>query len=330
MRKGVTGLQNIQLLKWCKEFGIEPSWNFLWGFPGEAAEEYERLARLVPLLTHLPAPTADARIRLDRFSPNFYDADRLGFTHVTPMPAYGHVYRLPDEAIGNLACYFKYQYKEPRDVEGYTRPLARELEKWRRAKNVSDLFSLNAGEHVVIVDLRPVSRAPFTLLTGLARRLYCACDAVKDLGQLVREEGARAYEPADPETIERTLAPLLDRGLLVREGSRYLALAIPLGEYRLPTTIVRQFSMLIRRVGVSDGNRWIVPMTGTDTGKRNRRSTRGAKVPNVTTAHFSIDLHGQLVIQAREQSQHGGRHHGEKDDKEEKEEESGEVSRSRQ
>ncbi len=37
MRKGVTGLQNIQLLKWCKEFGVVPSWNFLWGFPGEPA-----------------------------------------------------------------------------------------------------------------------------------------------------------------------------------------------------------------------------------------------------------------------------------------------------
>ena len=44
MRKGVTGLQNIRLLKWCAEIGVTLSWNVLYGFPGEAPEEYERMA----------------------------------------------------------------------------------------------------------------------------------------------------------------------------------------------------------------------------------------------------------------------------------------------
>ncbi len=38
MKKGVTGIQNIQLLKWCREYGIEVAWNLLYGFPGETAE----------------------------------------------------------------------------------------------------------------------------------------------------------------------------------------------------------------------------------------------------------------------------------------------------
>ena len=42
VRKGTSALQNIQLLKWCKELGIEPIWNLLWGFPGEPPEEYAR------------------------------------------------------------------------------------------------------------------------------------------------------------------------------------------------------------------------------------------------------------------------------------------------
>ncbi|HET6266280.1 MAG TPA: RiPP maturation radical SAM C-methyltransferase, partial [Acidobacteriota bacterium] len=33
MGKGVKAMQNIQLLKWCKEYGIHASWNILWGFP---------------------------------------------------------------------------------------------------------------------------------------------------------------------------------------------------------------------------------------------------------------------------------------------------------
>src|SRR6185369_5992400 len=40
MRKGVSALQNIQLLKWAMEMGVEPRWNILWGFPREPAEAY--------------------------------------------------------------------------------------------------------------------------------------------------------------------------------------------------------------------------------------------------------------------------------------------------
>src|SRR4029078_7898919 len=33
VRKGVSALQNIQLLKWCKETGLEVAWNILCGIP---------------------------------------------------------------------------------------------------------------------------------------------------------------------------------------------------------------------------------------------------------------------------------------------------------
>ena len=37
MRKGTTGLRNVELLKWCREYGVTPLWNLLYGFPGETA-----------------------------------------------------------------------------------------------------------------------------------------------------------------------------------------------------------------------------------------------------------------------------------------------------
>ena len=61
MRKGVTPLQNIQLLKWCAELGVSTHWNWLWGFPGEPMEEYTRLASVIPMLSHLPPPQGSAR-----------------------------------------------------------------------------------------------------------------------------------------------------------------------------------------------------------------------------------------------------------------------------
>ena len=314
MRKGVTGLQNIQLLKWCKELGVEAAWNFIWGFPGEAPEEYARLANLVPLLAHLQPPVAYNSIRLDRFSPNFFDAERLGFTDVRPLAAYRHVYRLPDAAIANLACYFTYRYREPRNLDEYVRPLVRQLEKWQRLKDRAAVLSAEAGEYLVIMDLRPASREPLVVLGGLARMLYRECDAVRDLWQLAQT--VAAAEGAEPlsASVERLLAPLVERGLLLRDSSRYLALAIPLGEYMPPRPVVSDFSRIVRKVGTPAGGRWIAPATyigcsgnGASLARRagiGRAAdrTRPARVPRLTSCRFSVDARGRLVIEASERS----------------------------
>ena len=316
MRKGVTGLQNMQLLKWCTELGVDARWNFLWGFPGEAPGEYARLADVVPALTHLQPPGGYNSIRLDRFSPNFFDAERLGFTDVQPFVAYRHVYRLPDAAIANLACYFTYQYREPRNVDEYVRPLARQIARWKRLKNRAAVLSVEAGEHLVLIDLRPESRWPFMVVGGLARTLYRECDAVRDLWKLAQiVTAAEGAEPA-PGYVEELLAPLVERGFLLREGSRYLALAIPMGEYVPPRGVIREFSHIVKKVGTPGGRRWIVPTTyvgepsnGSSPARRARtgsaaprRRTRAASMPRLTACRFSVDVRGRLVIQASERS----------------------------
>lgn len=317
MRKGVTGLQNIQLLKWCRELGVQPSWNFIWGFPGEPPEEYERQSRLVPLLTHLPAPVAHASIRLDRFSPNFFDAERLGFVDVKPLTAYGHVYPLPPAALANLASYFTYAYAEPRDVDRYTRRLARELEKWKRTAASSELLSVDAGEHLVIVDMRPIARAPFTVVNGLARLLYRECDAVRDLSHLTRAASDDGYETLTVEAIERTLAPLVEQGLLIRDGSRYLALAIPVGEYVPSAATNRRFAGIVRDQGSCDGDTWIVSMDGVARGAERGRTRRG-RPPHFSAARFSV-RGDELFIERRGVSRTGERSVHGKEDREEEE-----------
>ncbi len=98
MRKGVKALQNIQLLKWCKEIGIVPEWNILWGFPGESPAEYFRLAKMVPLLSHLQPPNFAISMRLDRFSPNFNEYKELGFKDLQSLSAGRRTHRVHDLA----------------------------------------------------------------------------------------------------------------------------------------------------------------------------------------------------------------------------------------
>jgi ribosomal peptide maturation radical SAM protein 1 len=227
MRKGETGLQNIQLLKWCRELGLQPTWNFLWGFPGEPIEEYERLAGLVPLLTHLAPPQVSRRIRLDRFSPNFELGAELGFDDLAPCPAYRAVYPLASEALRNLAYHFAFRYRDGRDVAAYTEPLAREIEIWRSVHPRSGLVCAERGAELWIWDLRPVAAQALTVLAGLDRHLYQACDGIRGLQGLADEAAAFERRTVSAGEVGERLQPLVNRGLMIRQEDSWLSLAVP-------------------------------------------------------------------------------------------------------
>ena len=231
MRKGVTTLQNIQLLKWCTELGVRPYWNVLWGFPGEPPEDYERMAAIVPLLTHLVPPIGFGGLRLDRFSPNFFDAAKLGFTNVRPLPAYHHVYPLTAPAVANLAYHFGFDYAREQRVHDYIGPLLTELRAWKSLKGESTLFHADVDGKLAICDTRPAARAAVAVLDDLERFLYLQCDSIADVRRLADVAHAEGFE-ATEETIVARLEPLCAKGLMLRDGRRYLALAVKLGTYK--------------------------------------------------------------------------------------------------
>jgi ribosomal peptide maturation radical SAM protein 1 len=245
MKKGERGLHNIQLLKWCKELGVEPVWNLLWGFPGEPPDDYRRMADLLPMLTHLAPPVSAMPLRLDRFSPNYEKAEALGFVDVEPIPAYRYIYPFPRETVANLAYYFTYAYREPQDVRGYTRAVEDEVHAWRVACGDADLFSVDLGTVLLICDLRPAFGGRLTSLTGLQRALYMACDGARSLSSLTQLVAEYTEATEDAEDVETVLAPLLERGLMVRDRSAYLSLAVPVGDYAPPAASLERFHALL-------------------------------------------------------------------------------------
>lgn len=310
MRKGVTSMQNVQLLKWCKELGVRPFWNFLWGFPGEPAAEYERMAGLVPLLTHLVPPVGVAGLRLDRFSPNFDDAERMGFLDVAPLPSYRHVYPLPAEALSNLAYFFSYRTADRREEGGHVGALLASLRSWKRVAAASDVFSVDVGGRLLLWDLRPVARRPLTVLAGVERALYRACDAATELRALVdvaRREGGPDGPLVTERDVEGLLAPLVEAGLVLRDGSRYLSLAVRLGDYSPVGRALERFWRTARRLGRGSGGRLVIPLGGSraPARPRGRRGAAGRPAPapssrraspRLTVSRFSLNSRGELVI----------------------------------
>ena len=225
MKKGVTTVQNLQLLKWCMEFGIRVDWNILWGFPGEQPADYEAMARILPWLCHLEPPARGSRIRLDRHSPNFRLAGEFGFRRVRPFPSYGKVYDdLPKEAVANLAYFFEADHDLDRDIDVYTNALRNEIDAWRQAHRSSTLFYVENERAMVVLDSRPhlQERQCYTL-SELASTLVRLCDAGVSEGAL-----AERVPDVSPDRVHAELESLCDKGLVWTDGRRYLSLAVSL------------------------------------------------------------------------------------------------------
>ena len=226
MRKGVSAVQNVQLLKWCAEFGVRVDWNILWGFPDEAPDDYRRMASLVPLLSHLEPPARGSTIRLDRFSPNFTQSSQLGFSNVRPYPAYYDVYdSVADDGVFNLAYFFEADTAtSAEDIRAYTNDLSQAITCWRASHAASSLTYLERDGRVVIFDARPLlSRKQVDALDGLRSAIYLLCDSARSIASISRE-----LPDALPEDIAVILDGFCAQGTMWLDHGHYLSLAVSL------------------------------------------------------------------------------------------------------
>jgi ribosomal peptide maturation radical SAM protein 1 len=226
MHKGVSLFNNLQILKWAKGFGMDVNWNILYGFPGEPPAAYARMADLIPNLTHLQPPSGMAKVNLLRFSPLFEQASALGLK-VRPMPIYSYIYPFEETILMKLARVFAYEYGTPQPVEVYTRDLIAAVKAWRKAYVHSNLTMSDDGETLRICDQRPLAVKEYSQFTGIQRQLYLACDAAQSMIHLQALVEDRTGILPPTQEIERELQPMLEQKLMLREGQRYLSLALP-------------------------------------------------------------------------------------------------------
>jgi ribosomal peptide maturation radical SAM protein 1 len=234
MRKGCTGMQNIQLLRWCAEIGIGVAWNLLAGFPEEDPADYTAMAALIPLISHLPPPASCSAVRLDRFSPMFTGAEAFGLRRVRPNSAYYYVFPFGVRELSNLAYYFDFDYADGRNIDTYFVDTRRAIDSWVQshidtaAQPAFD--AIYAGpDHVVLNDTRPCAARREHRLNGLKARLYYECDVAQTPESLTRSAGAGQTVTV----IRELLAEMTADRLLYECGDRYLSLAVmrrrPLG-----------------------------------------------------------------------------------------------------
>jgi ribosomal peptide maturation radical SAM protein 1 len=224
MRKGTSAVQNVQLLKWCKEFGVKPFWNMLYGFPGEDPADYEATARIIDSIHHFQPPFGFGAIRLDRFSPNFFSARQLGICNVRPDRSYGYIYDLSEDELFRLAYYFEHDYEDGRDPESYIGEAHKSVKRWHEDSDTRGLFYADHDERLAVWDFRSCATKTLHILTGDERAIYLYCDQNRSLQQIrlfVSEWKASTVG------LEAVLTQLINNRLMIRLDGRYLSLAIP-------------------------------------------------------------------------------------------------------
>jgi len=225
MRKGVRAVQNVNVLRWSLYYGIDVSWNLIWGFPGETERDYAVQAAVIPHLLHLQPPSSADRIWLERFSPLFTGNGTREIHDRTPERSYSYIY--PENIdLGRVAYFFDYHVDDGLPDTAYA-DVRRAVSAWSSAwleDQPPTLTYWSAPHFVQIRDQRqPGNRGTYTFEDTLAD-LYLACTDRPTTAAAVR----RKLDLRLPvEEVHEIFAEFQQRGLMFVDGRLALALALP-------------------------------------------------------------------------------------------------------
>ncbi|MGW7386196.1 RiPP maturation radical SAM C-methyltransferase [Streptomyces sp. NPDC054794] len=230
MDKGVTGARNIRTLRECENHGLTCSWNLLYGFPGESAEDYDPVIDQIPALVHLQPPSGAHRIQLERFSPHFTDPG-LGFGKRRPAEMYQHVYDLPEDELADLVYLFD---SEDAGIAGRVeRRLKEAVAQWRAGHPHSRLLFEEDGEDLLVHDRRHDRPHTTHRLTGWAAAALRRLEEGRTesaLHRLLTDDGHEVSAAELGEWVRHAFR----LGLLFRDGLTYVSLPTWDAPVRMP------------------------------------------------------------------------------------------------
>lgn len=227
MDKGIKGIQNVQLLRWSKEMDFDVSWNILCGFPGEMPEDYQQIARWIPLISHLQPPLVVTRFRLDRFSPMFKDTRKYGLQNVRSFPGHRICYPFPEESLRRIAYFLDCDSPTTPETLSEIRTMWKAIDEWKRIHKQSTLTAELESGSLLIHDRR-AGRAPSDyVFDDVARDIYLALDGVHtDVHLLKTLQEKYRRRSLTIGQIHEILNGFEQRDLVLREDNLFLALAL--------------------------------------------------------------------------------------------------------
>jgi ribosomal peptide maturation radical SAM protein 1 len=222
MRKGVTGCQNVRMLRDAATEGLSIAWNYLYGFPGETADDYLDVIAQLPALYHLPPVDGVARLVVERFSP-YFDRPDMGFTDLRPGTQYAMNYDLPESELMDIAYLFQSHAQGIDETVGDRLRAAAAL--WEREFAHSRLTHTDLGAEILLVSKRSAfawSTMRITDPTEVAVfRLLDDSHTVPALRRKLADAGTEVTA----DTLTALLRRWLDAGVVFTESDHYVHVA---------------------------------------------------------------------------------------------------------
>jgi ribosomal peptide maturation radical SAM protein 1 len=232
MKKGVSPLQNIRLLKWSEELGIYCGWNLIHGLPGERQGSYDNMVAMIPKLHHLRPPSGSGRFQLHRFSPYFDRPEQYGIRWTGANSMFQYAFPIPKEDLDELV--YLHDFSTVTDgARADGSALERALKEWREAyeHGASLRITVRLDGSSSIEDRRQIHQGVRVYeLSAPETKLYSFLDSganlsgLPDAFQTARPDAACAFDEASG--IEATVEQWLRDGLLLASENRVVALAL--------------------------------------------------------------------------------------------------------
>lgn len=211
MRKGVSGAQNIALLKWMKLYGVRTYWNILGGFPGESIEPYAWMKHIIPIISHFEPPQAVGAIRIDRFSPYHNQPDAFSIKSLEPYQGYKFIYPgATEEFLKGVAYHFEMGGVNRATPHRHLIELAETCDQWNSAHtSEADLRLSQRDGQFIVLDSRPLMTSREISLTRKAAVALMHFDKPRQWNSVKYLEKREHWEDVDQ---------MFDNNFLIREG----------------------------------------------------------------------------------------------------------------
>ena len=224
MNKGTTVIENLAVLKYCKESNIRLDGNLIVEFPGSVQAEAEET--LVNLDYALPFhPLSVATFFLGQGSPIDRDPKRYGIDAVSRHGYYASLF--PPEILVHMHLLIK-DYRGDKTIQQKRwQQVRRRVALWQefhRKRKDSSLPALgyrDGSSFLIIRQERLSGPALMHRLKGISRLLYLFCATIRSLSEILQQ-----FPQLEEKMVLHFLADLDKKHLLYAEDGKYLALAI--------------------------------------------------------------------------------------------------------
>ncbi|PPJ46401.1 RiPP maturation radical SAM protein 1 [Rhizobium sp. KAs_5_22] len=230
MDKGITGIQNVNSLRWFAYYGVHAFWNLIFGFPGESRRDYEDQRDLIQKLHFLPPPRGIGPIWIERFSPYFRDATEGRHFHgLRPHDSYKYAYPATVD-VHRAAYFFEAELIDAVDKSSVS-SLTTAVKDWRERWQIEPLPTLvyqKLSNGVRIVDGRSIKIKSYFYTDLLACAFLFCVDRPRSASNIFDQVTNQIGNSYSASEVGQALSMLVSREFIIQEGDLYLALPLPL------------------------------------------------------------------------------------------------------